>query len=95
MEGAESCLIGEVKEGVEEKEKRSIKRRINMAHVSPVVVEKSLKGMHYPAKKRDLIKHAQQQGAEEEVVEALKDLPAQDFHSPIDVSKAIGEMDRK
>jgi len=66
-----------------------------MAHVSPAVVEKSLKGMHYPAKKEDLIKHAKQQGAEEEIVETLKDLPEEKFESPIDVSKAIGEMEKQ
>jgi hypothetical protein len=70
--------------------------KFNMAHhVSPVEVEKSLKGIDFPAKKEDLIKHAQQQGAKKEVLETLKDLPEEDFQSPIDVSKAIGEMDRK
>ena len=88
-------MMGEVVEGVEEKEKPSIKRRINMAHVSPAVVEKSLKGMHYPAKKEDLIKHAKQQGADEEIVDTLKDLPEEKFESPIAVSKAIGEMEKQ
>ena len=65
-----------------------------MAHVSPVEVEKSLKGIDYPAKKDDLIKHAKQQGASQDVLETLKELPEENFKSPIDVSKAIGEIDR-
>jgi hypothetical protein len=68
---------------------------ITMAHVSPVEVEKSLKGVDYPAKKEDLIKHAQQQGANQDVLETLKELPEENFQSPIDVSKAIGEIDRQ
>ena len=66
-----------------------------MAHVSPVEVEKSLKGVDYPAKKQDLIKHAQKHGANQDVLETLKDLPEENFQSPIDVSKAIGEIDRQ
>ena len=64
-------------------------------HANPVEVEKSLKGMDYPAKKEDLIKHAQQQGANQDVLETLKDLPEENFQSPIDVSKAIGEIEHQ
>jgi hypothetical protein len=66
-----------------------------MPHVSPVEVEKCFKGMNYPAKKEDLIKHAQQQGANQDVMEVLKEMRDQDFNSPIDVSKAVGEIDRQ
>jgi hypothetical protein len=45
-----------------------------MPHVSPVEVEKCLKGMNYPAKKEDLIKHAQEQGANQDVMEVLKEM---------------------
>jgi len=66
-----------------------------MARVSPAEVEKSLKGIDYPAKKEDLVKHAQQHGAKQEVLETLRELPEENFNSPIDVSKAIGEMQRQ
>ncbi len=66
-----------------------------MAHTNPVEVEKSLKGVNYPAKKNDLIKHAQQQGASQDVLETLKDLREENFNSPVDVSKAVGEVDRQ
>lgn len=61
-------------------------------HVNPIEVEKSLKGISFPAKKQDLIKHAQQHGADREVLETIKDLPKEDFHTAADVTKAIGEM---
>ena len=66
-----------------------------MPHVNPVEVEKCLKGVNYPAKKQDLIKHAQQQGANKDVIETLKEMHEENFNSPIDVSKAVGEVDRR
>jgi hypothetical protein len=66
-----------------------------MANVNPRDVEKSLKGIDFPAKKEDLVKHAQQHGADQEVVQTIKKLPEEEFHNAADVTKAIGEMDRQ
>jgi hypothetical protein len=66
-----------------------------MAHANPVEVEKCLKGINYPAKKNDLVKHAQQQGANQDVIETLRELHEENFNSPVDVSKAVGEIDRQ
>ena len=64
--------------------------------VSPVEVEKFLKGVDYPAKKADLIKYAM---AEQEilprVIETLKQLPDQTYDSPIAVNNAVGEVARR
>jgi hypothetical protein len=65
-----------------------------MARANPVEVEKSLKGIDFPAKKEDLVKHAQQHGANQEVLETIKNLPVDEFHNAADVAKAIGEMGR-
>jgi Protein of unknown function (DUF2795) len=54
-----------------------------------------IKGMEYPVSKTDLVKYAQQHGANENIRAALQELPDQTFHSPVDVSKAVGELDRK
>jgi len=66
-----------------------------MASVNPIQVEKFLKGVDYPASKQDLVKHAQQQGADQQVLESLKQLPDRNYDGPAGVSKAIGAMDRK
>ncbi len=42
-----------------------------MAHVNPMEVEKSLKGIDFPAKKEDLVKHAKQCGADQRVLETI------------------------
>jgi len=43
----------------------------------------------------DLIKRAEQNGADEQVRATLQQLPEQQFDSPADVSKAVGAIDRK
>jgi Protein of unknown function (DUF2795) len=66
-----------------------------MAYANPAEVERYLKGVNYPAKKEDLIKHAQQQGANKDVIEVLKEMRDQNFNSPVEVNKAVGEIDRQ
>jgi len=59
---------------------------------NPIELQKYLKGMHYPAKKQDLLKHAQENGADENVQKLLEQLKEEEFNSPADVSKAVGEL---
>lgn len=66
-----------------------------MPDISPKEVEKHLKGVDYPAKKGDLVKHAQQQGANQQIVETLQQLPDETFNKPTDVARAIGQIDRE
>lgn len=46
-----------------------------MAKINPIELQKHLKGVHYPASKEDLIKNAKQQGADENALSMLKQLP--------------------
>ena len=66
-----------------------------MASVNPIQLEKYLKGVDYPASKNDLIKHAQQNGADQRVLDTLKQLPDRSYEGPAGISKAIGNIDRK
>lgn len=65
-----------------------------MAKVNPVQLQKDLKGMNYPASKQDLLKHAQQKGADENVCATLEKLPDREYETPTDVSKAVGQIDK-
>ena len=65
-----------------------------MATVSPREVEKALKGIDYPARKQELMKVAESNNADETVRRVIQGLPDRTYNTPIDVSKAIGEMDR-
>src|SRR6202165_1755597 len=62
--------------------------------VSPVQVEKFLKGVDYPAKKEDLLKHAQQQGADQQVLEALKQLPDQTYGDQSALARPLVRLTR-
>lgn len=53
-------------------------------------VQKALKGASYPADKRSLLEKARENGADEEVMEALGALPDREFANPADVSKGVG-----
>jgi hypothetical protein len=68
-------------------------RRIAMAKVNPIQLQKHLKGVDYPASKQDLISHAQQQGADEDALSALEQLPDEQYETPAEVSKAIGKTE--
>ncbi len=60
--------------------------------VSSVEVEEFLQDLDFPSGKDGLISHARDNGAPDEVIDLLNSLPEQDYHSPIDVSEAIGDL---
>ena len=64
-----------------------------MATVNPIHIQKFLKGMDYPAAKDDLVFHAEDQGADDETLDLLEQLPDQEYETPAEVSKALGEIE--
>lgn len=61
-----------------------------MANVADI--QRYLGDIDYPVNKDQLIDHASNQGATEDVIQTLSDLPADQFNSASDVSKAMGSM---
>ena len=59
---------------------------------SPANVEKYLKGIDFPAKKRDLMEQARKNAAPQEVIQVIQQLPDQEFRGPQDVMKAYGNI---
>ena len=66
-----------------------------MPYANPAEVERYLRDVNYPVSKQDLIKHAQQQGASNDVIEVLRNMRDQQFNTSMDVNKAVGEIDRQ
>lgn len=64
-----------------------------MSKVNPIQIQKFLKGMDYPAKKKDLIKQADKNGADKNVKEVLEQIPDDSYQTPAEVSQAIGDVD--
>ena len=60
-----------------------------LGSISPIDVEKYLKGVDYPANKTDLVKKAQQNRAPDDIIRTLQQLPPSSFNRPTDVMKAV------
>ena len=56
-------------------------------------VQKSLKGFDYPGDPEDLAKHAEDNGADDDLVEALRGLDKDQFDGPNAVMHALGQED--
>jgi hypothetical protein len=57
--------------------------------VSPIDIQKALGGMDYPARKDDIVRHAEQNGADQEVLEALRGIEDREYEGPSGVSSAV------
>lgn len=66
----------------------------NPDKASPAAVERYLKGIHFPASKKDLVNKAKENDAPSDVMHVL-DLfdDRREFHSPIDVAKEVGRVE--
>ena len=64
-----------------------------MAKANPIEIQKYLKGMNYPAGKPDVVKHAQDNGADDDTISMLEQLPDQQYETAADVSKEIGNLE--
>jgi hypothetical protein len=58
--------------------------------VTPAEVEKFLRGVNYPARKEDLVKHVKQEM--QQIITVLQQLPDETYNRPTDVAKAFGEI---
>jgi Protein of unknown function (DUF2795) len=64
-----------------------------MIKVNLVQLQKNLNEVNYPINKKDLIKHAEEKGADEKILRALKQLPLQDYETLATVSKALDNLE--
>jgi hypothetical protein len=58
---------------------------------SPVNIARHLGGIDFPASKQDLVKHAQGNGANDEVMDVLNRMPDREYGNMADVMKGFGE----
>ena len=55
--------------------------------VSPIDIQKALKGMDYPATKEQILEHAK--GSDKEVLDALDKIDDREYEGPSGVSAAV------
>jgi hypothetical protein len=58
---------------------------------SPIQLQKYLGGVDYPVEKETLLQKARDNGADDDVLRTLQDLPFNNSNSPNDVSEAFGK----
>lgn len=59
---------------------------------NPIQIQKFLGGLDYPVRKQDIIDKAKQEGADKKVMDALEQIPDQEYSSPVAVSRAVGQV---
>jgi Protein of unknown function (DUF2795) len=60
---------------------------------SPANITHHLKGIQFPASKRDLVRHAESNDADEEVLGVIRDMPDEAYESMADVMKGVGKVE--
>lgn len=61
--------------------------------VNPIQVQKFIKDVDYPATKDMLIKKAQDEGADDNVIYTLSQLPDMEYEGPDEVSEELGKLE--
>ncbi|MEV6909296.1 DUF2795 domain-containing protein [Amycolatopsis sp. NPDC051071] len=61
-----------------------------MSDTNPIELQKHLAGVDYPANRDDLIRAAEQNGADEDTLEVVRNLPDRTYDGPSGVSKEVG-----
>jgi hypothetical protein len=64
-----------------------------MTAPNPIQVQKYLGGIDYPASKDDIVSAAESSGADDDVLEALRSIPDQEYDAPTAVSSAVSDVD--
>ncbi|MCZ2403149.1 DUF2795 domain-containing protein [Paenarthrobacter sp. Z7-10] len=56
---------------------------------NPIAVQKALGSVDYPASRNDLVQKAEQSGADDSVLDALRNLPDRQYAKPTEVNEAL------
>jgi hypothetical protein len=56
---------------------------------SPIDIQKALSGMDYPASRDQIVAHAEQNGADAEILDALRGIDDREYEGPSGVSSAV------
>jgi hypothetical protein len=56
---------------------------------SPIDIQKALSGMDYPASRDQIVAHAERNGADAEILDALRRIDDREYEGPSGVSSAV------
>ncbi|MBE9049014.1 DUF2795 domain-containing protein [Nostocales cyanobacterium LEGE 11386] len=60
--------------------------------VSAIDISRTLSGIDFPANKQDLVNHARDKNANEEIINVLQQMPEREYNNMADVEHAFGEV---
>jgi hypothetical protein len=60
--------------------------------VNPIQLQKYLKGVNYPAHKKDLVAKAKSHGADANILQTLEELPDKKYDGPTGIAKEVGKI---
>lgn len=60
-----------------------------MATPNPIQIQKFLSGIDYPASKDTIVSTAEKEGADDDVLNALKQIPDQEYDAPTDRKSVV------
>ncbi len=60
---------------------------------SPSNIAHHLKGIHYPARRDDIISRARENGAPQEIMDVLQQIPEREYGNMADLMKGVGEVE--
>jgi hypothetical protein len=76
----------------ESQKSESSSGRGSSGRTSAADLAQGLKGADFPMNKKELVEQARDNGAADEIIQTLKQMPDQNFQSMADVEKAFGQM---
>ena len=59
---------------------------------NPIEIQKHLSGVDYPVTRDELVSTAENEGADDSVLDALRRLPEGEYDSPTAVSSAVSDL---
>jgi hypothetical protein len=60
--------------------------------VSAIDISRSLSGIDFPANKRDLVNHAREKNANQEILDVLQQMPEREYDNMADVEHEFGQV---
>ncbi len=60
--------------------------------VNPIQLQKYLKGIEYPADRETILESARGNGADQDIISTLEQLPDREYKNPAEISKEVGKI---
>ncbi|OUE10253.1 DUF2795 domain-containing protein [Clavibacter michiganensis] len=59
--------------------------------INPIELQKHLSGLDYPASKDDIVKKAEDSGADSDTLDALKSIEDKEYDAPTAINSAVSD----